>query len=500
MTRSPPNTGSLARLRVALRRLIGAHSPVSLRRLAVVGVLGLSLALGASIATVLVINARWAAKEEVYSAFHVAERHLASELTQASAGDDIMAQVRQVIAVANDQRHVQAWLVDRPGQAVSRPAVAGRRGERSGRTAPRWFAQLIAGPPRVTHFPVVRGSNVLATAYLATDMDDEIDEVWGDFRIIVPTILGSGALALGLSLAFALSILRRIDTCSVALNRIRSGDLDERVPLQDCLEFAVLRDGINELATHLAAQRVENRRLQRRLLSLSDSERKAIASDLHDGMGPCLFALRAALGAAEQSLAQLPPPARAAVGSELEAALRHARSLQALSRSIISSLRPMTASNMTVHDLLSEVVLNFREIAPCVRIDVDSARADGRQLSDVVSGSVFRFAQESVLNAIRHGGATRVRVSAWVTSQGAVEELGVQVQENGVGPVDPDAAPHMGQLGIRDRIEALAGSYHRPRRVGAVVVTEIAIPLVDQPTALANRSHERRHDAHFDRR
>ncbi|MFD2843031.1 histidine kinase [Paracoccus cavernae] len=56
---------------------------------------------------------------------------------------------------------------------------------------------------------------------------------------------------------------------------------------------------MNALASHLDEGRAENRRLQERMMTLAETERARIASDLHDDMGPQLFALRAAVGQAQ---------------------------------------------------------------------------------------------------------------------------------------------------------------------------------------------------------
>ena len=52
-------------------------------------------------------------------------------------------------------------------------------------------------------------------------------------------------------------------------------------------------DRFNALAGALESARGENARLNRRLVTAQDDERREIATELHDELGACLFGLRA---------------------------------------------------------------------------------------------------------------------------------------------------------------------------------------------------------------
>ena len=80
------------------------------------------------------------------------------------------------------------------------------------------------------------------------------------------------------------------------------------------------------------------------------------------------------------------------------------------------------------------------------------------RLSDSLTHNILHIVRELVVNAIRHGKATEVKVAG--ECHGDV--ISFSVKDNGSG-FDPDAAPgpnegHFGLLGIRERLKALNGT------------------------------------------
>ena len=91
-----------------------------------------------------------------------------------------------------------------------------------------------------------------------------------------------------------------------------------------------------------------------------------------------------------------------------------------------------------------------------VSLEVDFGMSR-RNLTDNSAHEILKLVRELVLNAIRHGGATAVRVSG----EPVGNELRVAVTDNGRG-FDPAAAPgvtdgHFGLQGVRERLRAFKG-------------------------------------------
>lgn len=318
----------------------------------------------------------------------------------------------------------------------------------------------------MTHYP-----NILGTLRLASDPRDEIEEVWEDFRVILP-MLALASLALSASAALLnMFLLRRLDMTAQVVARMRGGDLSLRAPEGRMAELAELSEGVNALARRLQEGRAENNELQRRLLSLSEEERARIASDLHDEIGPQIFGLQAAARQAAL-LAKGDPSADPQLAEALEAVSRHAEALRRGVRTAISDLRPMAAGASSLEELLQELAGDFADLHPGLEISLDvDPEAAADELREI---AVYRFVRESALNALRHGGAGRLWIEVGLSPDR--ERILARVSDDGRGPPTDPPTPHLGHLGMRDRALALGAEWDSPRREGGRILTELRTP------------------------
>lgn len=471
-----------------------ARRKLSLRHAAILFVVCLNVVLCSAVAAVLVVNARWAVEEEVASALALAEAHLRRQVAELRPDITMYDEAAKLAHNTDATRHVSATILDlRRHPPPERPAATRRREEPPAspaaaapelddldeeEAAPAWFARLVSTPGREVEFPVVRYPNIIGTIRLSGNPTDEIAEVWEDFSIIIPVLVASGIISLTLTLGVLFALLRRIQGFLDVVERLQRGELSARVPAHRLDELAALGDGINALAAHLADEHAKGKELKLRLLAVSEEERRQIASELHDGMGPSLFALRTALCEAEDAARELPPPGRERLLPALASVARHATALQGLARATIFNLRPLMADAASIEEIYLEVRLHFRETAPAVEFDLDCDPARDRMLSAVQTQSVYRFVQESVLNAVRHGGARTVTMRVTLATGGGFDNLTVAIEDDGRGPSNQGSrGPRLGQLGILDRMEAIGGTYSPPTRRGDRTVTDISLTL-----------------------
>ena len=66
-------------------------------------------------------------------------------------------------------------------------------------------------------------------------------------------------------------------------------------------DLAPIFTGFNAVTDSLARADAERARLARRVVELGDAERRAIAMELHDEFGPCLFGLKVKASALQRS-------------------------------------------------------------------------------------------------------------------------------------------------------------------------------------------------------
>lgn len=431
-------------------------------RLATIALLGSTLAwitMFAITVSVVIWHARDSVLYETESAFVLAKAAATVGLPTSFDRRDMMAEAARIATEIRARRHVTADLRDASGQAVDlppRPAPEHR--------APDWFAGLLQPEPLRDLFPIVHYPNQLGVLEVRTEPLDEIAEVWRDLSILVPLLLVTGVVAIGVTLGVTGLVLRHLGQLGTALDRMRDGDLDRRAPSTGLAEVNALGDGINALAAHLALEQAENRRLQGRMMALAEAERARIASDLHDEIGPQLFALQAAVGQA----------ARSGRGPDLDetiaAIARHSEAIRKSVRAAIEDLRLGPAEGASLPDMIQELMIEFEDMAATTRFSFDAA--DPLPVPDEAGQiAIYRFVRESVLNALRHGDPAEIEVR--LVPEGGL--LVAQVADDGGGP-PAEGRPGLGQAGMRDRATALGASWSPPARQDGRTVTEFRMP------------------------
>lgn len=440
---------------------------VSLRLMAFCGALFGWLLVFVIVISVLVASTREAVREEARSALRLASAAATLRLPTAFERREMMAEATDMAASIDALRHVSAELRDASGRTIDLPAAALAATD-APRPVPGWFAALIGPEPERELIAVTQYPNVLGVLEITTDPRDEISEAWHDLRLILPLLAATALVSIGVTMAGTALLLHRLQGLGTALERMRAGELNRRAPPTRIAQLARLGDGVNALAAHLAHERAENRLLQARMVTLAEAERARIASDLHDGIGPRLFALQAAIGQAEHAAAGLPQPE---LTEALRAVARHAAAIRQGTRNAIDDLRPGWTEDAGLDETLQELLIEFAEMAPGTDIALTPGATDAPDPGEAGRIAVFRFIRESVLNALRHAAPGRISVS--LAGDGGWLVARVTDDGNGPGSSPPRG---LGQAGMGDRAMALNGRYLPPRREGDRTVTEFRLP------------------------
>ncbi len=450
------------------------HAPrkLSFAMLTALGAAIAGLLICAIVSAILIFHARNAVREETDQAFLLASAAATFQLPTSFGRENAMVQARRFTSEIDALRHVTARFEDAQGRIVAldapeAPAPA---------AVPGWLTRLLAPPPRSEIFPVRHYPNVLGIVTISNDPSDEIAKTWESLRVILPLLVMAVLIMGAITMAIALFVTRRLSQFHQVMEQMQANDLNVRAPDSALRELSHLSDGINALAAHLRQGRSENQLLQERMMTLAETERARIASDLHDDMGPLLFALSAAAGQARSAADRLksaPEDATASLGEALSAVSRHAQAVQRSARSAIEDLQPMTIDDATLDELLHELALSFSEMAPEVDISI---KADPHaQTSAAAEIAIYRFVRESVLNAIRHASPSRIQIEL-CHENGPPLELVARVRDDGTGP-QPGQRAGLGQSGMEERSQMLGARYLPPHRANDLTVTEFRMPL-----------------------
>ena len=279
---------------------------------------------------------------------------------------------------------------------------------------------------------------------IATNPADEIAEIWEE---IVALAIGGGLVALaafGLIFVAVTRTLAPVSALAEGLARLARGERSLRVARGGSPELVAIADGIDALAASLARLDDEHHRLLRRMIHVQEDERRDIARDLHDEIGPFLFAIRAGVGALRRKAASAGfAPDCARIDAQIAL-------LQQVNRRVLARLRPAALEELGLAGALAALAAGWRESHPGVEVTLDVAAPP---LDEETALAAYRIAQEGLTNALRHSGADRVTIAVAVE---APDQLRIRVADDGKG-LKAGWREGLGLRGMSERVGALGG-------------------------------------------
>jgi two-component system, NarL family, sensor kinase len=193
------------------------------------------------------------------------------------------------------------------------------------------------------------------------------------------------------------------------------------------------------MARTLHDNRQEREELLLRALAASDTERRRIASDLHDGVVQDLAGTSYALAAAADRIDGQAPTVSEALRDGARQTRRSIRQL----RSLLVDIYPPDLHRAGLAAALSDLVAPLESRGFQARVDLPP----GLRLEPDAEALMFRTAQEALRNVMAHSDAHRVDVSVILENSHA----GLTIADDGRGftPDVAQAARDDGHLGLR---------------------------------------------------
>jgi len=184
--------------------------------------------------------------------------------------------------------------------------------------------------------------------------------------------------------------------------------------------------------------------LRRKVLNtdLILAERRRMAADLHDTLEQSMAATAMQLKAADDAM----PPSATDAQAFLALASRILATAKTDLRNSVWNLRTDSMKTKT----LEESIRDMAGLVRGIRVSCDLSRFN-LDLPDSSAVHVFSIVQEAVANAIKHSGASELRIVA--------DGDRLVISDNGKG-FDPGVVPpgHFGLAGMRERAERFRGS------------------------------------------
>ncbi|HVA49912.1 MAG TPA: sensor histidine kinase [Pirellulales bacterium] len=218
----------------------------------------------------------------------------------------------------------------------------------------------------------------------------------------------------------------------------------------------------SELERRLADSEREREFLQH-LLSMSESDRKLVAYEIHDGL---VQYVTAALMRLDSFAAAVPADL---ARENLDVSRQLLRDALTEARRLIGGLRPPVLDESGIVAAVEYLV--GEQTGECSIELVHDVRTE--RLPPPIESALFRICQEALTNVRRHSRATRARVEL-VEEENSVR---LSIRDDGVGfnPADVRAR-QFGLQGIRERARLLGGQATIDSAPGAGTRIEVELP------------------------
>lgn len=210
----------------------------------------------------------------------------------------------------------------------------------------------------------------------------------------------------------------------------------------------------------------ENRMLSQRSIQVQEEERRNLARELHDELGQSLNAIKVdAVNIRDHTQAQQD------VQRSALAIIDVSTQVYDVVRSLMQRLRPVALDDLGLRSAIQYGVDQWQRRHPGVRCRFEAeGELDG--FGEQVNITLYRLVQECLTNVAKHADATRVTIS--LKRDG--NQVRFDFEDDGKGFDSAGRKRGLGLIGLRERVESLAGRFELDSAPGSGVRVRAVIP------------------------
>jgi len=213
----------------------------------------------------------------------------------------------------------------------------------------------------------------------------------------------------------------------------------------------------------------ENQDLAGRLIHAQEEERARIARDLHDDLGQQLAIVNVMLSGLNDKVGK--PGSEPEVDQTLETLQDSTSALFDSVRNLSHKLHPAVLEHL---GLVTALRRHCSDIERIHHLSVTFSAGDDLRFQPDLALCLFRVAQETLTNAVRHGNARTIRVSLTTTA----DRVELNVVDDGVGFVAGERTKSgLGLRSIHERVRFMRGSVSVDSRPGEGTKVLVRIPI-----------------------
>ena len=211
----------------------------------------------------------------------------------------------------------------------------------------------------------------------------------------------------------------------------------------------------------------DTHRLELEVLNVAIRERDRFSSDVHEGLGQELTGIALLL----ESVRRLKPEETTTLRERLTEVILHVNRTIQIARDLAHGLSPIQIERGSLGAALTRLATDLSSrLHTAVRCDINIGDTEvGLAAADYL----YRSVREAVSNAIRHGGATEIRISLSIRAA----QLILTVTDNGSGMRSRMPSTGLGLRMITHRARLIGGTVQIKPAVGAGTMISISVPL-----------------------
>jgi two-component system sensor histidine kinase UhpB len=389
------------------------------------------------------------------------------------------AELEALIQSFRDVRHVRVRLVH-------------TRSEPAANTDAATLADILADSLMGAHFPEPRVIDMTLSGgrvhriVISANPGDELGELFDELGKIA---LGGVVVTL---IAFLLTSwvvsrsLKPLYELRSVLGTMTTGRYDVLVSETGPPEVSSVARSANALAAELGRAKAENTRLSERLVRAQDDERSEIARELHDELGPHLFAARARASTLKDEVAKTAPDL-AKARNAVDLVLEQINDIQSTNRRVLMKLEPAGLRELGLIAAVEGLVARWQREQPHVRLELEIT-GTMPLLDHSRSLTIYRVVQEGLTNAFRHSGASSITVQVAFPPPASAETpaapsasepraIRIQIDDDGRGWSGMGEAG-LGLSAMRQRIHALGGGLEVGTGATGGVSVKVLLPCI----------------------
>lgn len=206
----------------------------------------------------------------------------------------------------------------------------------------------------------------------------------------------------------------------------------------------------------------EQKQALQRLVYAQDNERKRIAEDLHDSIGPMLAAIKI-------NFLRMVKAKTGDAGTLIAKTENIINDSITEIRNISHRLMPKSLSSKGLINLLSDYFIDLETIHP---ISIAFKHEINKALTEEVQLNLYRIISELILNAIKHSCSKTICVSV-KTANAAIL---ISIEDNGKGFDPSRKSSTLGIKNVESRVNYLKGTMNITSSAGKGTSIEISIP------------------------